>query len=435
MKQIKGYWLYFEPYVHISLKRTSALLYNTINGERIKITEPDLIKLVYATQHYLNQGVVFLSHELYEQSSVHQFISDIREMYIGDIIDTELMPEKPIQFIPIPNLSKGTVKAKSSIEDLAKEDIFSYFHFLTLQVNNQCNLSCVDCSYTYKQNFNCFTHRTSDSSTGSLHRNRTSNNNEMPFAQIESIYQQIKTLQLTRLNRIYITGGNIFLHSKFLEVVELFDDLKFICSLGIHYLNFPDETILEKLQGYKLEIFVNSPYQTDKIITIINLLEKQTMDYLLIFRLTSDDDYKMFNTSFAPLLTENTYTMEPLYTSKNFDFFEQNVFVNESDIFGEPIPLRTIFANSILNSNFFGHIYIDCNGDVKSNPNSKKLLGNISTETFYQLISNELINNYSWKKTRTKSPCNKCLYQFLCPPPSNYEYALKRNNLCHVYTC
>jgi len=423
MKNIKGYWLYFEPYVHISLKKTSALLYNTINGERMKVIEPDLIKLVYATQHYLNQGVVFLDNVLYEQSSVHQFIDEIREKYIGDIIDTELMLEKPLQFIPIPNLFKGTVKAKSSIEDLAKEDVFSYVHFLTLQVNNQCHLSCKDCSFAYKQNFNCFTHRTSE--------NRTSNN-EMTFAQIEAMYQQIKTSQLMQLNRIHITGGNIFLHSKFLEIVELLDDVKFICSFGVHYLNFPDEDMLKKLQGYKLEIFINSPYQADKIITIINLLKKKNTDYLLRFRLTSEIDYELFNTSFAPMLTENTYTIEPLYTGKNLDFFEKNVFINESDIFGEPIPLRTIFANSILNSNFFGHIYIDCNGNVKSNPNSKNLLGNVSTETFYQLISNELINNYSWKKTRTKSPCNKCLYQFLCPPPSNYEYALKRNNLCHI---
>ena len=415
MKNIKGYWLYFEPYVHISLKKTSVLLYNTINGERVEIKDSDLIKLVYATQHYLNQGVVFLNHTLYEQVSISQFINEIREKYIGDVIDTELMPEKPVQFIPIPNLYKGTVKAKSSREDLIREDIFSYFHFLNLQINNQCALSCKDCSFAYKQNFNCLTHQTS--------------NNEMPFAQIETICQQIKTIPL---HRIYITGGNIFLHTKFLEILKLFNDVKTICSLGFHYLNFPDEDILKKLQGYRLEIFVNPPYQTDKIETVINLLEKHHADYLLRFRVASDNDLALFNAAFASKLSENTFTMEPLYSGKNLDFFKENVFMSESDIFADPIPLRTIFANSILNSNFFGHLYIVCNGDAKSNPNSKKLLGNISTNTFYQLIAEELINNHSWKETRTKSPCNKCLYQFLCPPPSNYEYALKRNNLCHI---
>jgi hypothetical protein len=93
MKNIKGYWLFFEPYVHIALKKTSVLFYNTINGERIKVIDLDLIKLVYATQHYMNQGVAFLDDSLYKQTVVFQFIDEIREKYIGDIIDVVLLPE------------------------------------------------------------------------------------------------------------------------------------------------------------------------------------------------------------------------------------------------------------------------------------------------------------------------------------------------------
>jgi pseudo-rSAM protein len=174
---------------------------------------------------------------------------------------------------------------------------------------------------------------------------------------------------------------------------------------------------------------VNPPYQTHNIESIINILEKTNIDHIFRFRLSSEYDYEWFNASVASILDENRFTTEPFYTGANLDFFEQYVFMNEDDIFEDPISLRTIFANKILNSNFFGHLYINCNGDVKSNPNSKTLLGNISKDTVYQLISNELIHNYSWKRTRTKSPCNTCVYQYLCPPPSNYEYALKRNNL------
>ena len=416
MKQIKGYWLFFEPYVHVALKRTSVLLYNTINGERVKVIEPELIKLVYGTQHYLNQGVVFLSHTLYEQKTVFQFINEIREKYIGDVIDISLMPEKPIQFIPIPYLMKGTVKPKSTREDLAVEDLFSYFHFLTLQITNQCNLSCKECSNAYKQNFNCFCSQNKEVL-------------EMPFTQIEKIYQQIKKFPL---KRIYITGGNIFLHNKFREIIELFEDFKMRCSLGIHYLNFPKADLLEKLQEYKLEIFVNPPYKTEKIESIIHLFKKQDIDFKLRFRITSENDYKLLESLLAPLLTENDFTTEPLYTGQNFDFFEQYVFMDESDIFEETLSLRNIFANCILNSNFFGQLYMNCSGEVKSNPNSKNLLGNISTHSFYELIANELMNNYSWKKTRTSHPCKTCLYQCLCPPISNYELVLKRCNLCHI---
>jgi pseudo-rSAM protein len=416
MKNTKGYWLYFEPYMHIALKKRSVLLYNTINGESIKVMESDLIKIAYSTQHYLNQGVVFLSQTLYAQPSMQKFIDEMREKFIGDIIDVELLPEKPIQFIPIPYLLKGTMKAKSSLEDLAREDIFSYFHFLTLQIYNQCNLSCKECSYAYNQNLNCFCRQ---------NKGRF----EIPVAQLEQIYQQIKLLPL---KHIYITGGNIFAHKQFPEILKLFDDIKLKCSLGFHYLNFHEELFLSQLHGYKLEIFVNPPYQTHKIESIIHLFKKHEIDCLFRFRITSENDYEMFNSSFAAELAENTFTTEPLFTGENFEFFEKYVFLNESDIFEEPLSLRKIFANRILNSNFFGHLYLDCAGDVTSNPNNKHSLGNIANNTFYQLIANELIHNYSWKRTRTKPPCNNCLYQYLCPPPSNYEWALKCNNLCHV---
>ncbi|MCL2313133.1 MAG: TIGR04150 pseudo-rSAM protein [Firmicutes bacterium] len=417
MKNIKGYWLYFEPYVHIALKKDSVLLYNTVNGERVETKETDLIKLVYTTQHYLNQGVVFLAHDLYKETIVYKFINEIREKFIGDIIDVSLMPEKPVQFIPIPNLLKGTVRTKSTREELSREDIFSYLHFLTLQINNQCDWLCINNLHTYKQIFNCCCHR----NKGEI---------ELPFAQIEKISKQIKTFPL---KRVYITGGNIFLHSKIEQILRLFDEIKYICSLGFHYLNLPDKNMLQNLNGYKLEIFINPPYEIDKILYTIHLLKKQEMEYLLRFRLVSEYNFEQFNSSFAPILLDGTYITEPLYDNHNLDFFKKYVFLNKSDIFEEPVPLRTVFANSILNSNFFGHIYIDCSGVAKSNPNCINLLGNISTETLYQLIANELLNNYSWKKIRKKSPCNKCLYQYLCPPPSNYEYALKSSNLCHVF--
>jgi len=416
MKNKKGYWLFFEPYVHIALKKSLVLLYNTINGERIKVIEPDLIKLIYATQHYLNQGVVFLEDKLYKQKIVNQFIYEIREKFIGDIIEISLLPEKPIQFIPIPGLKKGTVKQKSSLDELAHEDLFSYFHFLTIQINNSCNLSCFDCSYSYKQNFNCFYNK----KIGKL---------EMPFSEIEKIYEKIATVPLKRM---YLTGGNIFLHSKFKEIIELFNDSKINCSIGFHYFNLPNDTILEKLKNYKFEIFVNPPYQTDKIIDTICLLKERNNEHLFRFRMKSEQDYDFFEIHFKSILGKDTFTIEPLYTGKNLDFFEKNVFMSEDDIFEEPISQHTVFANSILNSNLFGHIHIDCTGNVKSNPNSKQLLGNIFTDTFHRVISNELLNNYSWKNTRKKSPCKQCIYQFLCPPPSNYEFVLKRNNLCHV---
>jgi hypothetical protein len=33
---------------------------------------------------------------------------------------------------------------------------------------------------------------------------------------------------------------------------------------------------------------------------------------------------------------------------------------------------------------------------------------------------------------RNQTPCDDCVYQWLCPSPSDYEIAISRPNLCHV---
>lgn len=50
-----------------------------------------------------------------------------------------------------------------------------------------------------------------------------------------------------------------------------------------------------------------------------------------------------------------------------------------------------------------------------------------------ELITNELEQNTAWRKIRNEKPCNECLYQYLCPPVSNYEMIFNKQNLCTLY--
>ncbi|MCL2413707.1 MAG: hypothetical protein FWC94_00425 [Bacteroidales bacterium] len=54
----------------------------------------------------------------------------------------------------------------------------------------------------------------------------------------------------------------------------------------------------------------------------------------------------------------------------------------------------------------------------------------IKENSFLVLLYKELDENTAWRKTRTEKPCSECLYQYLCPPPSNYEFAIGKFNLC-----
>ena len=62
---------------------------------------------------------------------------------------------------------------------------------------------------------------------------------------------------------------------------------------------------------------------------------------------------------------------------------------------------------------------------------NQEALGNINDD-IRELIYYELVDGKSWHRIRNQAPCIDCIYQWLCPSPSNYEIAIGRPNLCHV---
>jgi hypothetical protein len=47
MNSKKSYWFYIDPYVHISVKNTIALLYNTLSGKILEVKNtPSVIKII-----------------------------------------------------------------------------------------------------------------------------------------------------------------------------------------------------------------------------------------------------------------------------------------------------------------------------------------------------------------------------------------------------
>lgn len=79
----------------------------------------------------------------------------------------------------------------------------------------------------------------------------------------------------------------------------------------------------------------------------------------------------------------------------------------------------------------FGKINIMSNGDVYANINNPRL-GNIYENNIYDIVQYEINTGKSWFRVRNQVPCTDCIYQWLCPSPSDYEIVLERPNLCNV---
>lgn len=117
-----------------------------------------------------------------------------------------------------------------------------------------------------------------------------------------------------------------------------------------------------------------------------------------------------------------------IFVGNNISFFEDHIFLSEQDICDMPITKREVFLHQTLNLYDFGRLVIMPDGTVYANLNESAL--GEWTDPLYDIIHTELMEGNSWLYIRDKEPCLGCVYQWLCPSPSNYERVLQKKALC-----
>ena len=121
----------------------------------------------------------------------------------------------------------------------------------------------------------------------------------------------------------------------------------------------------------------------------------------------------------------------PLYNGNNLSFFKKFIFIHIDDLKLKKIIKNQYFANQTFNINNYGKITILSNGDFYANLNQPKL-GNINKDSLYDVLCLEIYNGKSWNFIRNVTPCKECVFQYICPPISNYELVIGKYDLCHV---
>ena len=124
--------------------------------------------------------------------------------------------------------------------------------------------------------------------------------------------------------------------------------------------------------------------------------------------------------------------IEPVYDNTNLPFFEEQVFLEKEDIFSKPISMQEIMRNQVLNTHKFGKLFVASNGDVRAGSVLEAPIGNLHTESIRRLVHKEMTEGKSWLHIRNRKPCCDCIYQWLCPSPSDYESVIGRPNLCYI---
>ncbi len=409
MKRKEKFWFYLEPYIYVAFKPAAVLLYNTRTGKKLIAISSIEIRLLQRIYEDKNLGSIELSDRELSLSEVYQFVEKVTALGMGKLINKEIQQVKPIVLLPIVSLNFDIekLKEKENAKLYLTKDVGKYLLELNIVLNGVCHQKCKHC-FNYRKQFFC------------CHKGTIDENLDT-----EGLKELLRQVSFLPIRTIKITGGNIYQYNS-LGLFGLFgNDGKKILNFYVNYLNYRENQYVDK---HRIHIILNTPLISEKLAKVVSLTRNKDVRFHLVIE--DIEQYQILESA----LTEfgiTDFDIHPFYNGHNMSFFEESVFLSEEDILSSPISMREIFCNQKLNINSFGSLYILPNGDVKANQN-QVVLGNIKENKIVDIIGKEMLENTAWRQVRSMLPCSNCVYQYLCPPPSDYERIIERPNLCHV---
>jgi pseudo-rSAM protein len=415
----KSYWFYIEPFVHMAVKGSKALLYNTLNGKGREYDNPVIVKLVRKLEAKKNLLVIKLTEKELQKPEISEFVKEVRKFYSGDLIDTSYSQKRPILLRPQVKIQKDVEEVKDAGESFVGEGIMDNLSEISLYLTNRCARNCSFCQDGYKQFLTCT--KGSGKSGQEL--------------EIEKIRQFVEEAAGSSIFRFNILGGNIFSYPKFAEITHLLNKTAKVKTYHIHYLNLidrEDELALIRNDLSYLNVLVDFPISPEKFEKVSMLCSQSGINYEFVFVIQEEEEINIAQ-DINSRLKIGSVSFKPYYNKKNFDFFKENVFARKEELWLAKPGLKDIYPRMKVNVNHFGKITVLSSGAVHANVNRSKI-GVLGRDSLYDVVLKEMYEGRSWRKPRSKViPCKSCIYCFLCPPVSNYEYVLKRHNLCDIH--
>jgi len=224
--------------------------------------------------------------------------------------------------------------------------------------------------------------------------------------------------------------GNIFTYSNYTKLINEITNLGIGCSINITLLDFLAQiknlNSIQISDQVKLNILIEKSLFSDSFVQLSKIEEIQSV----VAHVLSTEEYCFFLDIFNKFPTNYNTQLIPIFNGDNLHFFEDNVFMGQEDFDNVFITKREIFSNQSINNNDFGKLTVLPDGSVYANVNMEKL-GTVK-DSPYSIVHKELTEGNSWLRIRDMKPCCDCVYQWLCPSPSNYEPAIGKPNLCHI---
>jgi pseudo-rSAM protein len=400
---MKKYRFILDPDTFLWVNNNDGLVYQSRNHKAIVFSlTDDLIKLcqhLLVTDHLYS---VELTEEELNGADIRHFVDRIIDIEAGRLVLDTGTEKGTVSLMPV-------LKIQDQIQDFIwkhEQDIggsiIQHIHELTFYINGS---KYGDERYYRQTIFPC--------------KNEITLKNE----KIIRFIRNSKNLFLSNINLV----GDIFSYpeyEKFLESVTAFDIPVTICISAGDFLNHKEQ--LRRTGWHEkisLNILVDQKSDVDQLSVV---LDDINIPYKTAFLVFSEQDYL----DIEQISTTLNGEIVPVYNGKNIDFFESSIFINQEDILVSGLSKREVFMRQATNIHHFGRLTILSGGKVHADVNQPPL-GTID-DTVYSIVYKEFTEGKSWFKIRDHIPCKDCVYQWLCPSPSNYETVIGRPNLCHV---
>lgn len=402
------YCISIEPFVYTDVKNETALLLNTYSKNSYIINDEATVQIISKIKKSKRQCINITQQE-YEKCC-----KGITMLVKRNLISF-LQLKKPAETIPFQ--FKDNVYFVKDFWGFSSDAGFALYHTsdllnelmqINIYLSSSCGADCKKCSVIAKQSLYCYSEK------------------QQKHLSIESFKKIIHIASSTNC-KINLLGGDITNHPNINEVLSLIASIPskqfyiYLNSILIDRFCKITNTIPDNI---RFVLLCNDIKEYLKIIVSIpNSLSQKIDEYkVLIF---SKEELSLANKQ-----KSNKTTFTPIYIGTNSDFFEENIYLTYNDFKRINLTISQILFNKKFNSYNYGIIYMFPDGTIKSGFSTIPL-GNIS-EGLENILWKEMKRKDGWMKIRNEKPCCNCVYQYICPPPSNYESIIGKPNLCTI---
>ena len=404
-------WLYIEPYTLQFKTDKECLFYNTLDGTKL------VIPINKKNENLLNllaeQKCIAISEISADAQVLSELIIQLQNTFNGDVIQTENNKCRPAVFSPIINNQRAFEKLDTYDWMNINSEVINYLEEVFIYINGVEKNS---------QRYNIELYKQIPSYIES--------NLEINSRLLAEFFKHVVNKQINRIN---ILGGNIMLHTSLSDIIRIVREKAHIINFHFRFDEWKAE--YKKILESKFDeltiicpvcLLMENPFNLEGLFN-----QKFAKRTKYIFILQNAQEYKKYE----EIVSNNPYVIKyrclPLFNGRNIKFFEETIYSDESDIEDIKLTKREVYSNQKINNTDFGRITILPNGAIYANVNHRPI-GDLR-DKIHDVLYNELKFGKSWLRIRDMEPCSYCVYQFLCPSPSNYEIAIGKPNLCHIH--